>query len=51
MIKYMRVNNLPFLYEVFKIVEKKYINGEIDIVELRNVDIQNIYSKKLNKVK
>ena len=49
MIKYMRVNNLPFIFEVFKIVEKKYINGEIDIEELKKIDIQNIYSKKLVK--
>ena len=49
MIKYMRIHKLPFFLEVYKIVEKKYIAGEIDKAEIEKSDVKNMYSKKKNR--
>lgn len=46
MFKYMKVTKLPFIYEVFKLVEKKYIDGEISLEELNELEKNNTYSRK-----
>lgn len=47
MIKYIIINEYPLIHEVLQIVEKKYLNGEIDLEELDNQEINNLYTKKL----
>lgn len=34
---YMKINKLPFLMQVFNLVQDKYIAGEIDIEELKSI--------------
>lgn len=50
MILYMRINDLPFLIQVFQLVEKKYINGDIDIAELKKQNAVKLYKRQLKLV-